>query len=133
MTTQQGVATSAVISILVENESGALARVLGLFSGRGYNIESLTVAPVDEAGRLSRINIVTTGTPHAVAQVRAQLERLVPVWRVANLSEGGPHVARELALVKVVATAEARAESCASPRRSVRVSSIRPPRPLSSS
>ncbi|POF62846.1 acetolactate synthase small subunit [Novacetimonas maltaceti] len=111
MTTQQEVATSAVISILVENESGALARVLGLFSGRGYNIESLTVAPVDEAGRMSRINVVTTGTPHAVAQVKAQLERLVPVWRVANLSEGGPHVARELALVKVVATAESRAES----------------------
>lgn len=101
----------AVMSVLVDNESGVLARVVGLFSGRGYNIESLTVAPVEADGGLSRINIVTSGTPAIIEQIRAQLERQVPVARVANLTTLGPHIAREMVLVKVVSTGEARTEA----------------------
>jgi acetolactate synthase-1/3 small subunit len=103
---------SATISCLVENEAGVLARVIGLFSGRGYNIDSLTVAPVDDARGQSRINIVTSGTPMVIEQIKAQLDRLVPVYRVADLSRDGQHLERELALVKVVAAGEilARAE-----------------------
>lgn len=101
----------AVISVLVDNESGVLARVVGLFSGRGYNIESLTVAPVEAEGGRSRINIVTSGTPEIIEQIRAQLERQVPVCRVANLTTLGPHIAREMVLVKVVSTGEARTEA----------------------
>ena len=101
---------SATFSVLVENETGVLARVIGLFSGRGYNIDSLTVAPVDEDLSRSRINIVTSGTAMVIAQIHAQLERLVPVHRVAHLTEG-PHVAREMALVKVIGTGEIRSES----------------------
>ena len=93
---------SATISVLVENEAGVLARVIGLFSGRGYNIESLTVAPVDDEGQRSRINIVTSGTEMVIAQIKAQLDRLVPVYRVADLSQIGPFVASEMALVKVI-------------------------------
>ena len=104
---------SATISVLVENEAGVLARVIGLFSGRGYNIDSLTVAPVE--GTRSRINIVTSGTEMVIEQIKAQLDRLVPVHRVADLSREGPHIAREMALVKVVCNskggAEARAEA----------------------
>ena len=77
---------TATISVLVENEAGVLARVIGLFSGRGYNIDSLTVAPVDDSGRLSRINVVTSGTDMIIEQIKAQLDRLVPVHRVADLS-----------------------------------------------
>jgi len=102
---------SATISVLVENESGVLARVIGLFSGRGYNIDSLTVAPVDEAGRQSRINVVTSGTDMVIEQIKAQLDRLVPVHRVADLSLEGPHLARELAMIKVVSTGTERAEA----------------------
>ena len=102
---------SATISVLVENESGVLARVIGLFSGRGYNIDSLTVAPVDEERKLSRINIVTRGTEMVIEQIKAQLDRLVPVHRVADLSKEGPHLARELALVKVVGEGEKRFEA----------------------
>ncbi len=102
---------TAVISVLVENESGALARVIGLFSGRGYNIESLTVAPVDDAGHRSRINIVTSGTPMVIEQIKALLDRLVPVHRVSDLTKDGPHVAREMALIKVVSTGELRSEA----------------------
>ena len=102
---------SATISVLVENEAGVLARVIGLFSGRGYNIDSLTVAPVDDAGRQSRINVVTSGTEMVIAQIKAQLERLVPVYRVSDLGKEGPHIAREMALIKVVATGEPRVES----------------------
>jgi acetolactate synthase I/III small subunit len=102
---------SATISVLVENEPGILARVVGLFSGRGYNIDSLTVAPVDEAGRRSRINIVTSGTEMIIGQIKAQLGRLVPVYRVADLGREGPHVAREMALVKVVSGGDKRAET----------------------
>ena len=99
------------ISVLVDNEAGVLARVIGLFSGRGYNIDSLTVAQVDPAGGLSRINLVTRGTEMVVEQIKAQLDRLVPVHRVTDLTKQGPHVAREMALVKVVAHGEQRVES----------------------
>ena len=102
---------SATISCLVENEAGVLARVIGLFSGRGYNIDSLTVAPVDESGRQSRINVVTSGTDMVIEQIKAQLDRLVPVHRVADLSLQGPHLARELAMIKVVGTGTDRAEA----------------------
>ena len=102
---------SATIAILVENEAGVLARVIGLFSGRGYNIESLTVAPVDDEGRLSRITIVTTGTEMVIDQIKAQLDRLVPVHKVSDLTLEGPHLARELALIKVVGKGEARMEA----------------------
>ncbi len=98
------------IAVLVDNEAGVLARVIGLFSGRGYNIESLTVAPVDDQESASRINVVTTGTPMIIAQIIAQLERLVPVHRVTDLTEGR-HLARELALIKVQANGEKRLES----------------------
>ncbi|MBW4035969.1 MAG: acetolactate synthase small subunit, partial [Proteobacteria bacterium] len=81
---------SATISVLVENESGVLARVIGLFSGRGYNIDSLTVAPVEDDRRKSRITIVTTGTELVIDQIKAQLDRLVPVYRVSDLSREGP-------------------------------------------
>jgi acetolactate synthase-1/3 small subunit len=97
--------------VLVENEAGVLARVIGLFSGRGYNIDSLTVAPVDDARAQSRINIVTSGTEMVIEQIKAQLDRLVPVHRVADLTLEGPHVAREMALVKVLGTGNARAEA----------------------
>jgi len=100
-----------VIAVLVDNEAGVLARVIGLFSGRGYNIESLTVAEVDAQKSLSRITIVTSGTPQIVEQIKAQLNRLVPVHRVSDLTEEGAHVARELALVKVRGSGEKRVES----------------------
>ena len=93
---------TATIAVLVDNEPGILARVVGLFSGRGYNIDSLTVAPVEDGRNRSRINIVTSGTEMVIDQIKAQLERLVPVHRVADLSKEGPHVAREMALIKVV-------------------------------
>lgn len=100
-----------IIAVLVENEAGVLARVIGLFSGRGYNIESLTVAEVDpEAGR-SRITVVTSGTPQVIEQIKAQLGRLVPVHKVSDLTEEGPHVGRELALIKVRGRGEKRVES----------------------
>ncbi len=102
---------SATISVLVDNESGVLARVIGLFSGRGYNIDSLTVAAVDDARTRSRINVVTSGTEMVIDQIKAQLDRLVPVYRVADLTKDGPHVAREMALIKVVAGGENRSES----------------------
>src|SRR6185312_10319566 len=99
------------ISVLVDNEAGVLARVIGLFSGRGYNIDSLTVAPVDAEGTQSRINVVTSGTDMVIEQIKAQLDRLVPVHRVADLSREGPHVAREMALVKVTGRGDRRAEA----------------------
>ncbi|MCQ4158321.1 acetolactate synthase small subunit [Roseomonas sp. GC11] len=102
---------AATIAVLVENEAGVLARVIGLFSGRGYNIDSLTVAPVDAEGRLSRITIVTSGTEMVIEQIKAQLDRLVPVHKVADLTLEGPHLTRELALIKVVGTGEARMEA----------------------
>jgi acetolactate synthase-1/3 small subunit len=100
-----------IIAVLVDNEAGVLARVIGLFSGRGYNIESLTVAEVDpEAGR-SRITVVTSGTPQIIEQIKAQLGRLVPVHKVSDLTAEGPHVGRELALIKVKGRGEKRVES----------------------
>jgi acetolactate synthase-1/3 small subunit len=102
---------SATISVLVENESGVLARVIGLFSGRGYNIDSLTVAPVDDTANRSRINIVTSGTEMVIEQIKAQLDRLVPVHRVSDLTLDGPHVAREMALIKVVGQGNDRIEA----------------------
>ncbi len=102
---------SATISVLVDNESGVLARVIGLFSGRGYNIDSLTVAPVEDGRGRSRINVVTSGTEMVIEQIKAQLDRLVPVHRVADLSKEGPHLAREMALIKILCAGERRAEA----------------------
>jgi acetolactate synthase-1/3 small subunit len=102
---------SATISVLVENEAGVLARVIGLFSGRGYNIDSLTVAPVDDARHRSRINIVTSGTEMVIEQIKAQLDRLVPIHRVSDLTLEGPHIAREMAMIKVIGTGEKRSEA----------------------
>ena len=99
------------IAVLVDNEPGILARVVGLFSGRGYNIESLTVAETDPREKLSRITVVTSGTRMIIEQIKAQLGRLVPVHIVRDLTDEGPHVERELALVKIVSTGEKRIES----------------------
>jgi len=99
------------IAVLVDNEPGVLARVIGLFSGRGYNIESLTVAEVDRARGLSRITVVTSGTPMIIEQIKAQLGRLVPVHAVRDLTQEGAHVERELALIKVSGTGDKRIES----------------------
>jgi acetolactate synthase-1/3 small subunit len=99
------------LSVLVDNEPGVLARVIGLFSGRGYNIESLVVAEVDASRHLSRVTLVTSGTPMVIEQIKAQLERLVPVHAVRDLTIEGPHVAREMALIKVVGNGEKRVES----------------------
>jgi acetolactate synthase-1/3 small subunit len=99
------------LSVIVANESGVLARIAGMFSARGYNIESLTVADISDDDAVSRITIVTTGTPAVIEQVVAQLDRLVPVHRVTDLTVLGDHVERELALVKVAGTGEHRIES----------------------
>ncbi len=102
---------SRTISVLVDNEPGVLARVIGLFSGRGYNIESLTVSEIDQRQRFSRITVVTSGTPQILEQIKAQLDRLVPVHRVSDLSLDGSSVERELALVKVAGSGDKRVES----------------------
>ena len=99
------------LSILVDDEPGVLARVIGLFSGRGYNIDSLTVAEVDHQGQLSRITIVTTGTPQVIEQIKAQLSRIVPVHEVRDLTVEGQSVERELALIKVSGNGEKRVEA----------------------
>jgi acetolactate synthase-1/3 small subunit len=99
------------LSVIVDNEPGVLARVVGLFSGRGYNIESLTVAEVDRAAHTSRITIVTSGTPEVIDQIQAQLGRLVPVHRVLDLTLEKPGVERELALIKVAGQGEKRVEA----------------------
>lgn len=99
------------IAALVDNEAGVLARVIGLFSGRGYNIESLTVAETDSTSKISRITIVTSGTPMVIEQIKAQLGRLVPVHTVSDLTIEGPHIERELALIKVAGKGEPRVES----------------------
>lgn len=99
------------IAALVENEPGVLARVIGLFSGRGYNIDSLTVAEVDQEGHLSRITIVTTGTPQVIEQIKTQLGRIVPVRDVHDLTVEGHAVERELAMFKVAGTGEKRVEA----------------------
>ncbi len=99
------------LAVLVDNEAGVLARVVGLFSGRGYNIESLTVAEVDPQAHTSRITLVTSGTPEVIEQIEAQLRRLVPVHRVVNWTTATPGVEREMALVKVAGTGEKRVEA----------------------
>ena len=99
------------LSVLVDNEAGVLARVIGLFSGRGYNIESLTVAEVDHLDHTSRITIVTSGTPEVLEQIRHQLERLVPVHKVVDLSTETPGIEREMALIKVAGAGEKRVEA----------------------
>ena len=100
-----------IVAVIVDNEPGVLARVIGLFSGRGYNIESLTVAEVDPNAGLSRITLVTSGTRMVIEQIKAQLDRVVPVHTVRDLTEEGPHVERELALIKVVGVGEKRVEA----------------------
>ena len=99
------------MAVLVDNEAGVLARVIGLFSGRGYNIESLTVAETDADEGISRITIVTSGTPMIIEQIKAQLDRLVPVHRVVDLTTEGASVERELALVKVAGKGNKRVEA----------------------
>ncbi len=108
---EQGKVQRHTISVLVDNEAGVLARVIGLFSGRGYNIESLTVAEVEAENHVSRITVVTSGTPMIVEQIKNQLRRLVPVHRVTDLTLDGPSLERELILVKVRGTGEKRVES----------------------
>ena len=99
------------LAVIVDNEAGVLARVIGLFSGRGYNIDSLTVAEIDHLGHQSRITIVTTGTPAVIEQIKAQLGRIVPVHDVHDLTVEGRAVERELALLKVEGTGEKRVEA----------------------
>ena len=100
-----------IISVLVDNEPGVLARVIGLFSGRGYNIESLTVSETDKAQSISRISIVTSGTPMVIEQIKAQLARLVPIHSVCDLTEMGIAIERELALVKIINSGDERIEA----------------------
>jgi acetolactate synthase-1/3 small subunit len=99
------------LSIIVDNEPGVLARVIGLFSGRGYNIDSLTVSETEHQRHLSRITIVTRGTPMVIEQIKNQLDRLVPVHRVVDMTVAGPHLERELAMVKVCGKGDHRAEA----------------------
>lgn len=99
------------LALVVDNEAGVLARVIGLFSGRGYNIDSLTVAEIDHEGHRSRITIVTTGTPQVIEQIKAQLGRIVPVHSVNDLTVEGRSVERELALLKVEGTGDKRVEA----------------------
>ena len=105
------VESSHTLAVLVDNEAGVLARVIGLFSGRGYNIDSLTVAEVDHKGHRSRITIVTRGTMAVIDQIKAQLGRIVPVHQVIDLTTEAQPVERELALFKVAATGDKRIES----------------------
>src|SRR6056300_1153367 len=100
-----------VMAVIVDNEPGVLARVVGLFSGRGYNIESLTVATVSEDETVSRICLATSGTPMIIEQIKNQLVRLVPVREVNDLTEDGPHVEHEVALIKIRNTGPERREA----------------------
>jgi acetolactate synthase I/III small subunit len=100
-----------VLTITVDNEAGILAKIAGLFTARGYNIDSLTVADITENHSVSRITIVTNGPPAVIDQIHAQLERLVPVHKVVDLTEIGPYVERELALIKVAGTGDSRVEA----------------------
>ncbi|MFC3713127.1 acetolactate synthase small subunit [Sphingoaurantiacus capsulatus] len=99
------------LSVIVDNEAGVLARIVGLFSARGYNIESLTVADVSADHAVSRITVVTTGTAHVIEQILAQLDRIVAVHKVTDLTALGPHVEREMALVKVAGSGVERDEA----------------------
>ncbi len=100
-----------VLTLTVDNEAGTLARIAGMFTARGYNIDSLTVADVTEDRSTSRITIVTNGPPAMIEQIIAQCERLIPVHKVTDLTEEGPHVERELALVKVTGSGDNRIEA----------------------
>ncbi len=100
-----------VLAVTVDNEAGILAKITGLFTARGYNIDSLTVADISEDHAVSRITIVTNGPPHVIDQIESQLDRLVPVHSVVDLTQNGPHVQRELALVKVAGRGENRIEA----------------------
>ncbi|MBK9078223.1 MAG: acetolactate synthase small subunit [Hyphomicrobium sp.] len=102
---------SRTLSIVVDNEPGVLARVIGLFSGRGYNIDSLTVTETEHEKHLSRITVITSGTPAVIQQIKHQLERLIPVHRVRDLTDEGASIERELALVKVQGRGEKRIEA----------------------
>lgn len=108
---KETVIESHTLAILVSNEPGVLARVIGLYTGRGYNIDSLSVAETDHDESLSRVTIVCSGTPQVIEQIKAQLGRMVPVRSVRDLTTYGPYVDRELALVKVVATGDKRIEA----------------------
>src|SRR5215204_4770517 len=99
------------LSVLVDNEPGVLARVIGLFSGRGYNIDSLTVSETEHEKHVSRITIVTRGTPMVIEQIKNQLDRLVPVHRVVDMTVAGPSIERELAMVKVRGTGDRRTKA----------------------
>ena len=99
------------LSVLVDNEPGVLARVIGLFSGRGYNIESLTVSETEHAAHLSLITLVTTGTPMVIEQIKNQLDRLVPVHHVVDMTLSADAIERELAMVKVKGKGEQRVEA----------------------
>jgi acetolactate synthase-1/3 small subunit len=110
MTTSQQV-ESRTLCVLVDNEPGVLARVIGLFSGRGYNIDSLTVSETEHEKHLSRITIVTRGTPMVIEQIKNQLDRLVPVHRVVDITAAGPALQRELAMIKVRGKGEQRMEA----------------------
>jgi acetolactate synthase-1/3 small subunit len=99
------------LAVIVDNEPGILARIAGLFTARGYNIESLTVSEITDDRTVSRITIVTSASAHVMEQIIAQLERLVPVHKVTDLTAAGPHVERELALVKVAGTGDHRIEA----------------------
>jgi acetolactate synthase I/III small subunit len=105
------IAERHVLTLTVDNEAGTLARIAGMFTSRGYNIDSLTVADITEDHKTSRITIVTNGSPEIIDQIIAQCERLVPVHKVTDLTEAGPHVERELALVKVSGAGEKRVEA----------------------
>jgi acetolactate synthase-1/3 small subunit len=111
MKIQEGYTERHVLTVMVDNEAGILAKIAGLFTARGYNIDSLTVADITEDHAVSRITIVTHGPPPVIDQITAQLERLVPVHRVVDLTETGAHVERELALVKVAAQGDSRQEA----------------------
>jgi acetolactate synthase-1/3 small subunit len=100
-----------VLAVTVDNEPGILAKITGLFTARGYNIDSLTVADISDDHAVSRITIVTKGPPEVIDQIEAQLERLVPVHKVIDLTAAGPHVERELALIKVAGKGEMRVEA----------------------
>jgi acetolactate synthase I/III small subunit len=109
--TTKKVVESHTLCVVVDNEPGVLARVIGLFSGRGYNIDSLTVSETEHESHVSRITIVTSGTPNVIEQIRHQLERMVPVHSVADLTLQGNAIERELALVKVAGKGEKRVEA----------------------
>lgn len=111
MKIKQAASGRHVLTVMVDNEAGILAKIAGMFTARGYNIDSLTVADISEDHATSRITIVTNGPPQMIDQIRAQLERLVPVHKVTDLTEAGPHVERELALVKVAGTGDKRVEA----------------------